>query len=90
MKKYNSNSTFFGTGPFAEVEGRLEDFSASLYLSFLFKENIEQQNAIEEEYRQALLDNDEQLAETKKNELAMFENIYVLSLTAYDQSELVS
>lgn len=90
MKSYNSNTRFFAVGPFSDIEQRLEDFSLNIYFSFLLEENIQQQNAIEKEYQQALLDDDLKLAETKMNELKVYENIYTLSMAAYDPSEMAS
>jgi hypothetical protein len=83
MKSLNAQ-TIFTVGPFADVSDRLLDFAPNMYFSYLVEENIKQQQELKKEYEEALLNNDETLAETKKSELDVIEGVYRLSLAVLE------
>ena len=83
MKDINAD-TIFTTGPFAEASQRALDFGPNIYFSYLFGDSIRQQEELEKEYEEALLNNDEDLAKSKRNQIDMMEGVYRLSLTVFE------
>ena len=83
MKSLNAQ-TIFTVGPFADASDRLLDFGPNMYFSYLVEENIKQQQELKKEYEEALLNNDDALAESKRSALDVAEGVYRLSLAVLE------
>jgi peroxiredoxin family protein len=83
-------TTFFTSGPFAKSIDSAEEFATNIVLSHYFEEAAMQQQVIEEEYFEAILDGDEELAKQKKQQLNMCVEAIQLTATLFDYESIVS
>ena len=90
MNKYLTLDVIFTGGPFAENSKRLGRFGTGLYFSYLFDDSLKRHQELEKEYQDALLEDDNELATLRRNELEMMEGIYKVSFSLFETNEMVS
>jgi hypothetical protein len=90
MNKYLTLDVIFTGGPFAENSKRLGSFGTGLYFSYLFGDSLKRHQELEKEYQDALLEDDNELATLRRNELEMMEGIYKVSFSLFETNEMVS
>lgn len=83
------SNTIFTCGPFAESANMVEEFGSKMYFSYLFSDSIKKHAEIQKKYEEALLSEDEELANTHLAELKMMEGVYKVSFSIFSTDELV-
>lgn len=68
-------------GPFAEAQRNIDAFCHNLFLSYTINDCIKRLSTIEQEYEQAILSENIELAEQKRLQIKTFDNS--LQLTAH-------
>ena len=76
-------STVFTCGPFAEVQGRIEDFGTALYFSQLYFETIMDLNVLQEKLELARETEDNEKVKALEEQLCFIEK--VCSLENFDE-----
>jgi hypothetical protein len=74
-------------GPFERSRELLEDFASNLYLACYLTEAIEQHQKIEQEYWDAVANEDIELMSQKKQELSLFEGAFNLTTSLFHLDE---
>tara|TARA_R100000664_G_C2634656_1_gene62552 strand:- start:175 stop:435 length:261 start_codon:yes stop_codon:yes gene_type:complete len=77
-------------GPFAETRQAMDDFCQNLYLTYAMNECAMQLNKIQEEYNEALLCDDEVLAEQKRLQLQAYQSSLTLTAYMFDEVDEIS
>ena len=90
MSKYLTLDVNFTSGPFAENSKVLGSLGTGLYFSYLFDDSLKRHQELEKEYETALLEDDAELAQIRRNELEMMEGIYKVSFSIFKTDEMVS
>ena len=80
---------FFTCGPFASASFGADDFSSSLYFSYLFQDSLQKQNEIKEEL-EVLPETSEEDILHKKSQLEYLEAIFTLQLSIATDHEVES
>jgi hypothetical protein len=83
------SSTIFTCGPFAESAEMVEEFGSKMYFSYLFSDSIKKHEEIQKKYEEALLLEDEELANIHLAELKMMEGVYKVSFSMFSTDEMV-
>ena len=86
VKNYLSN-TIFTCGPFAETADIVEDFANKMYFSYLFSDSLKKHQETQKKYEEALLLEDEEMANIHLAELKMMESVYKVSFSIFDADE---
>lgn len=86
MKKTYSE-TIFTVGPFAETPKMLEEFASKMYFTFMFDDSIKKHTKIQEEYENALIEEDEELANMYLAELQIMESVYRASFSLFGSTD---
>ena len=64
------------SGPFTDVEKRLEDFSFNLYFAHVFNESVKAHQKLQDDYIDAFLDQDHDQMQKLDLELALVESAF--------------
>tara|TARA_Y100000593_G_C4242908_1_gene303126 strand:+ start:178 stop:462 length:285 start_codon:yes stop_codon:yes gene_type:complete len=90
MNEHLTLDLIFNNGPFADNSKRLSRFGTGLYFAYLFDDSLKRHQELEKEYKDALLENDSELADMRRNELEMMEGIYKVSFSLFESNEIIS
>tara|TARA_R100000315_G_C5130606_1_gene74630 strand:- start:112 stop:378 length:267 start_codon:yes stop_codon:yes gene_type:complete len=86
----SNNPTKMNHGPFAEAESAAHSFCHNLFLSNAMHQCIKQLTKLQEEYQNAVLKFDEELAASKKLQLQSFEASLTLTAHIFDEVDEIS
>lgn len=77
-------------GPFAQTREDLNNFCHNLYLSYAMSECALQLKKVEQEYKEALLRDDEELIQEKKLQLQAYQSSLTLTAYMFDEVDEIS
>tara|TARA_Y100001970_G_C13445126_1_gene467639 strand:- start:227 stop:487 length:261 start_codon:yes stop_codon:yes gene_type:complete len=77
-------------GPFAQARADMDEFCHNLYLTYAMNECALQLTKLEEEYQEAIIKDNEILAEKKRLELQVFQSSLMLTAYMFDEVDEVS
>jgi hypothetical protein len=87
--KYTTGPRSLPCGPLGEIEKRIEDFVYNLYFSHVFDEAVKSHQQLQDEYIEALLDQDEEKMRAINRELTVVESAFEVTANMIDAVEEV-
>ena len=75
------------SGPFADIEKRMEDFVYNLYFSYVFDASVKAHQQLQDEYVEAFLDQDEDRMHQINTELTVVEAAFEVTANMIDAVE---
>ena len=78
---FNNKQDRLAFGPLGSASLGADEFGFNLYFSYLFDESLKKHQELQDEYEQALQDNDYSMITRVQNEIAVQEGLFNLTLT---------